>query len=283
MGPTLIDTLYKPFYSKDFYVRSAASGWGVGFSALGLVSVLFALAFYALFSGPMNQLFQTGIGSIIYKMPTITIQDGQTSIDKPSPYFVPISIREIVEPFLPDAEIPDMDETVNIAFVMEDLGGLDEIKSWMNQNNVIVLVTRKNVIILEENKRKLEILETEGANDMVITPDTMIFWVDKAKGWIWPMLAIFLVPFLWISWIVQALVVSVAGLVYNAVMKTNLDYGVILRFSSYSLYIACVVDLAFMLTRVNLPGPAFLMIILAAMYFAFHSVNWYATRGKGRP
>ena len=259
---TFADKLHKPFYSGDFYREDAVKGRGVGFLLLGLLVLIEVFAVYAVSHKIVEQGIQDHIPQIIEQMPDITFTDGRIIIDKPEPHHV---------------DLFKVEETGrSVKMVFEDRqDSPDAIKDWMIANDVVVLVTHTSIIALTDlEDRELRIFDAREFKEAgIVTKEMMTKFVDVVRKWLWPVLILILIPSLWFYKIVQALFFSFFGMLINKIRDMDLDYQVILRFSSYALYCASVIAVVTQVLGVKLPALLFFLILMAFLYSAIDFVK----------
>ncbi|TAL60368.1 MAG: DUF1189 domain-containing protein [Legionella sp.] len=88
--------LYHSFYSRALYVDVGKRWRGIGLRYLLLVVALFAIPFSIRVGITYNQFFKQQLIEPLLKLPTIYVQNGQASIEKPVPYIIKNSLGQVV-------------------------------------------------------------------------------------------------------------------------------------------------------------------------------------------
>jgi hypothetical protein len=269
---TFVDRLHKPFYSGDFYREDAVRGRGAGFLLLGILVLFQVTVLYAVARPFVNEAFNQHIPYVIDQMPTVTFSNGEISIDKPEPHHVVLFEMSNSETGLNERAV----------LVFEDRqDSMNNIRDWMIANDVVVLVTHTGIIARTDRNGELRSFDMRDYKEnSVLTRETMSQIAQKFRAWVWPVVIAFMIPVLWIYKIFQALFFSLFGVLFNKLRKTNLNYQVLLRFSSYALWCATIIAGAIQLIGVTLPGILFFLILLAFLYSA---VDFVKKGQKGLP
>ncbi len=99
--------LYLSFYSKDAY-RHAAQNWrSFGYLYIPLIVFLFSLLTCISTQLAVNSVISNNIEPIIQRWPTLVVQKGQLSIDRPSPYIIDLGNNAILDfDTTTDAKLP---------------------------------------------------------------------------------------------------------------------------------------------------------------------------------
>lgn len=250
--------LYLSFYSPDLY-RDVAKNWqGVGYLYLLLVICLTALFVCVQVQVVAVPKAQEVIDTVIQQAPSIKVEKGQLSIDKPSPFI----IRE-----------PKSGQFLVTFDTSDKPMSLAESKS-------VILVTRKQIITMKKSAISRETGTTpvpiaEESYDLS-TVDNFVF--DKAQventihsflKWLGVFMFGLLVPFGFLFCVIQTLIYALIGKIYTSVMGVDLSYPALIRLSAVCLTPVLLADSILKVSATNVGLWWLCAIVIALGYLGF--------------
>ena len=215
---SIFHPLVMSFYSPSLY-RDVAENWkGVGFLYLLL---LLSLAWIH----PIVRLQQTAAGlmqtlgpAVLEQVPTITIRQGEVSINEPQPYVIKV----------PGSDTP--------------LAVIDTTGQTTPQNTQAMLLLTKRQAIVRKNRFETRTYELSGIQDLTVDRTTAERILDGCQRW----LAVLAYPMAvigsYVYRILQVLIYAAIGLLFARLLKTPLEYPELLRLSSVGITPAVVAN-----------------------------------------
>lgn len=88
--------LYHSFYSRQLYVDVGKRWKGFAFVYLLLTIAILSIPFALIIGSTFNEFFTQEIINPLLKLPTIYVQNGEASIDKPMPYLIENNKGQVV-------------------------------------------------------------------------------------------------------------------------------------------------------------------------------------------
>lgn len=234
------------FFSKELYQDVAKNWRGFAFSYLLLVLAIFWLpATFQMYFYMHNFVTKT-TPQIVQQLPTITLKDGQASIDKPSPYFI---------------RTPDN----HILAVIDTSGQFTS----PDQTQGVVLLT-KDKLYIKRNATEVRQYELKNTEDMVITQTKVYNFLHLVKNWglfiVYPILVIGS----WIYRVIETLIYAIIGtLIFANIMKVKLEYQQILRIAVMAVTPPIVLSTVLDFFFITFPYQFFLYFIIAMAYIVY--------------
>jgi len=90
------EALYLSFYSKNLFIDVGKRWRGLGLGYLMMVLAILAIPFSLMIGVTFNTFFNEQFIEPLLQLPTIYVQKGQASIDKPVPYIIKNSKQQVV-------------------------------------------------------------------------------------------------------------------------------------------------------------------------------------------
>lgn len=231
------------FYSTSLY-RDVAFNWkGIGFGYLFLLLALCWLLLVINIDQHTGQFFDDEAPFVISQIPTITIENGQASIEELQPYF-------IYDP-----------ETAEEMAVIDTTGNINSLEGI----NAPVLLTRTQ-LIFKKNEFETRSFELSEIGDYVLDQETLYHWSNFIKSY----LSVIIYPFALISSfifrVIQVLIYAAIGMLFVLICKTQLEYSQLLRLSVVAVTPCIIINTVLWLSSVNLPMSGLIYFMLTMLY-----------------
>lgn len=252
--------LYLSFYSTDLY-RDVAKNWqGVGYLYLLLVVCLTALFICVQVQVVAVPKAKDVIDTIINQAPSIKIDKGKLSIDKPSPFV----IKE-----------PKSGQTL-ITFDTSDR------PMTLAESKSVVLVTSKQIVTVKRTAMSRD--TGGGASSVPIAEETYDlstvdhFDFDKTQvestihsflNWLGALMFLILVPFGFLFCVIQTLIYALIGKIFTSVMAVDLSYPTLIRLTAVCLTPVLLADSILKVSGTNLPLWWLCAIVIALGYLGY--------------
>lgn len=208
----IFSSIIMSFYSKKLYQDVIQNWRGTGFGYLFLVLLILWIPTMIKFHFMVVDFVDKESPSIIEQIPTVKIDKGQVSIDKPEPYFI---------------KLPKENLTLAIIDTTGQYNSLDN-------TNAFVLIT-KNKIIVKRTETESRVFDLSQAENFYFNKETVAYWIEIFKKWI----VIFLFPFaviLSFIWrISQILILALVGVIITKIVKTEYNYLTLIRLSCVAI------------------------------------------------
>lgn len=242
------------FFSKDFY-KDVAKRWkGSGFGALFLLLLILWTAtcikgYFVISQGLENK----SVNQLIDQLPTMDLNSGKLSIDKPCPYTV---------------SIPAQEGTQSIPLITFDTTGT--IKSVDEANGSKALITADEFIVKKDDEVQTLPWSSIGSNFHASPKD--IKEILKTFGLVF--LGVFWLCglFIFIGHMILALIYGLIGMVMD---RNKLGYGTCLRMATLSMTPVMILSTALSISGLQIPFWPWLTIpiCLGYLYFALSCVD----------
>lgn len=225
----IVNDIISSFYSSDFYadVAHARRGIGMGFIFTLTVITIALITGYLVFYSKTLQGFASAVPPFAADLPAISVKDGKLSMDKPSPYKIPLGEEGKEQSWI----IIDTDHKVTDA---------KTLTQYMESNNIAVLITQSEFITLKSNhetkdievrqlselKREFSITHKDWmdfANYIAEKGVNTLIWVVAIGGFL-----VFLIYNLFATF-VGALVMMIVGYIMRA---GGLEFGALMRLTA---------------------------------------------------
>lgn len=217
------------FYSSDFYADVAHARRGIGMKFIFTLTVITIalITGYLVFYSSNLQSFAATVPAFAADLPAINVKDGKLTMDKPSPYKIPIGGEGTDQAWV----------IIDTNYKVTDPKTLTQ---YMETNNIAVLITQSEFITLKSNRetKDIEVRQlSELKKEFSVTHKD---WMDLAnyiaeKGvnaLIWSVAIggffFFLIYNLFATFI-GALVMMIAGFILRA---GGLEFGALMRLTA---------------------------------------------------
>lgn len=229
------------FYSKPFY-RDVAQNWqGRGFLyVLFLVTLLTLVSIFSAFAA--RTAFIAAVQPMVAQLPTITIEKGQASIDKPEPFYVK------------DKEGKDI-------LIIDTTG---KVTSFENTTAEALLT--KTQLVIKRSSGAPEAFDLSKVKNGVYDQQAIHEIMKYASFAL--MIVILVMLFLW-RWLKGILAVLVLAGVGKLLTHTTLSYQTLCRIAAAALTPAIVLALVLELFHVSIPYVVVAYIALTIFYFFY--------------
>lgn len=269
MAHPIFQAFYRPFIFSDWrnYYRDVELFQnGVGFLSLGLAAMVQVIALSVMLVVLWTHgNVSTYVDQVINQTPTVTFTNGHASIDRPSPYFITLTI--------PDKKTGRRVYPVAAFDTTSKFGSTEDMRAWIMKHDVFMLVMRDGVATYDRHKDEFKLRGFGARSNFVLNAATVRGWAHTAMTVGTPIIFIVCVLGLWVYLIVQALLFSLAGLAMNALLKTRQDYAAILRYSSIALAPITLLAALMGLLHSHMPALVFIALVLALQFTAFEAVK----------
>jgi ABC-type sugar transport system permease subunit len=238
------------FYNKDVYIHVGKTEQKkIGLGYLLLLLCIFWIPLIIKVHIGISAFINTEVPPFIEKFPVVEIHDGVASFDKPSPYII-------------------KDEKTG-----EDLIIFDDSGEYTSLENTEakVLVTDSKLIYIKD---KFETREYSFATiqDFSLTHEKIMSWM----GWgnyISIFVFLLVIPCVFIYRALQVLLYSLAGLIFQSVLKTRFSFQTIYRLTILSITPAFVTDKVLQYFDLDFTGWTFLCMVISLCYLYF-GMKW---------
>jgi hypothetical protein len=260
--------LFLSFFSPSLY-RDVAKEWhGLGYVYLFLLvclSIFFMALQTQVVAVPRAQQI---VDSIISQMPSVTIDKGKLSIDKPSPYVLtePKSDRAIIT--FDTRPKPMTFEESKCVFLVTS----DAVYGRKQSTGTSGADRNRNPSALAEGgtveKFSLSTIDhfTLDMNSGKQVVNSFFQWLGTIIFFVW-------VPFGFAFCVVQTLLYALVGKAFSKMVEVNLTYGTLVRLAAVALTPVLLLDSLQKVASVNIPHWPWVSLFLALgyLYFAVYS------------
>ncbi len=229
------------FFSTALY-RDVALNWkGICFVYLFLLLAACWVARAFDMHHEIAQFIDDEAPVIVSQIPTITIQNGQASIDEPQPY-------AITDP-----------ETGQMIAVIDTTGTI----TTLEQAGAPILLT-KTQALFQKSDIETRTFNLSEVGDYILDQETINYWAGLTKSYLAPILYPFLLLAAFIYRIVFLLVYALIGMIFNAILNNNLTYPQLLRLSAVAITPSLIITTV--LSLFDTPFPGVVSFLLAMIY-----------------
>jgi hypothetical protein len=243
--------LFLSFWSPSFYKDVATQWGGVGYSYLFLL-VCLTVFFMALQTQivvvPMAQRI---VDSVASQLPSVNIDKGVLSTDKPSPYV-------IIAPKTSKAVITFDTRPTPMSY--------EESKSDFLVTSHAIF-TRKHGA--ESPSNDVERVDLAPIDHCVFDTTTAKQTANSFLQWLGTLMFMLTVPFGFALCVFQTLIYALVGMIYCAIFSVKLGYPTLIRLSSVSLTPVLLIDSLQKVATVNFQAWWWISILLALGYLCF--------------
>jgi len=233
------------FFLRDVY-RDASRSWkGAGLVYVlllaGIVSLLIVLRIQFAISG----FARHDAPALIAQLPTITIERGIVSVDRPGP----IVIR---------------DRKGNEVAIIDTTASLTALEG----RTAYALLTRDHVVA-RKSAAETRVVSLERVQHFVLTRERISGWVHKAEAFLAVLTAPFMLLGFYVTRLIQQLFVALITLMVTSLRRVPLGFAAAMRLSVVAMTPATLVlDLAGFFQR-HVPGSGWLWCLVTVGYVVF--------------
>ena len=235
------------FFSKDLY-QDVGKNWG-GIAALYLL-LLIAISWIPnmfLIKSNFDSFTREQAPIIIDQVPTIKINDGMLSIDKPVPY----TIKD-----------PATGKPIMIIDTSGQYADIEQVK-------VPILVTQDKVMTYQPKKNEIRTYTFENVPNMTINKDDVSSVLTKAKWWMLLVVYPFLVLTTFLYRIIQGLIYGALGMIFVKILGLNLTFQQSMRLAIIAVTPAIILATIFDFFSITFPYELTFYFILSMAYLFF--------------
>jgi len=237
------------FYSKELY-KDVGSNWrGVAFGYLLLLLVVCtALRMVGLHRG-LSKFVATEAPPFVDQVPTITISDGEVSIDRPEPHYI---------------KVPDSNDVIAVIDTTGTIQSLDD-------TDAKVLLT-KTQVTWRQSEMETRSFDLAEVKHFVLDKDKIMGWLNIFKKYFTLVLFPVLLLLSYVFRIIQALIYGAIGLLFATWSNAKLQYAASVRLAVVAVTPCIIARTILGLASVHLPW-AWFWFFLAAMGYLFFAVK----------
>ena len=235
------------FYSKELYAH-------IGRNEIGKPGIKYIFFMLCIFWIPEMVKMQVSLSRsindelpvFVEKLPNITIKNGVASMDKASPYII-------------------KDDKTGEDLMIFDMSG--EYTSLEGTEAKLLLTDTR--FIYEKDGVETREYSLRTINDFEVTHDLILGWA-KLFNYLWIICYIFIIPFALMYRMLQVLIYSLAGLIFQTILGTRLSFQSIYRLCAVAITPAFILDKLLGYFDIDFSGFSFLCfaISLGYLYFA---------------
>ena len=256
-----IRALYQSFYSKSLY-RDAAHVWtGTGIGVLAWV-VLFLGLLTALTLVVKPSDYSSEKAHLLEQFPALKIENGIFSIDRPTPYYI------TSKDGAPIALIDTSEASAQLT--------IDDMMKVMSEKNVPLFISQKSALIAKNNG-EYRIYNFDDFNkdgDIIQFDKTDVTgWIEKAEIFGIPCMLLLLYGMVLLYAIIQMLIYSVAGLIFNKILGANLGYSALQRITVCAVLPESMLGTAASVFGGDIPFIVCLIMTLGYLFFGIKSAK----------
>ncbi len=218
---SLLGSIPKSFYSRDFYheVGREWSGFGFGYLFVAISIFVLPIAIVALlysFTITLDKPYDANY--VINQIPELNIEKGQISTKVPMPHY----IRD--------------KETGHTLAIIDTTRSVTDWSQQMRDYKVGAIIG-KNQILVNKNPKGGErrLYDLPDDMNMVVTSDVVRGWVTKFLNYAW-VGVLALTPFMILLWFVCRIVImflyGILGKIINLILKMDFSYTECVRLAS---------------------------------------------------
>ena len=238
--------IFHSFYNKNVYTYCAKMETDkIGLLYLLLMIAIFWIPLMTKVHVGISTFVETELPQVVQKFPVVEIHDGVASFDKPSPYIM-------------------KDEKTG-----EDVAIFDDSGEYTSLENTTakVLVTDRKVIVRKNAFENQEYTLAQ-IKDFTLTHEKILSWASKAK-YISILMYLIIIPCIFLYRAFQALIYSLIGLIFQAILETKFSFQTIYRLAILSITPAFIVDKILACFDLEFTGWTFLCMVISLTYLFF--------------
>lgn len=249
-------TIFHPFiwsfFSKQLYVDVARNWRGCAFFYLFILLAICWIPIVYQYNQGITAFMQNVVPQMTKNFPTVTVNAGELSIDKPMPFVIMDDKNKPVLVVDTTGQINSLDQ--------EGVEGLDDVK---------VLIT-KTQVFARSKEHEIRQYTIPKDTDFSFSPEDINKWGNTLNYWLILGLFPFLLVFSYLYRIIQTLLYAAVGtLILNKFVKTDLEYQAILRLSVVAITPAVVISTILGYFFIAFPYELVLYFLLSMIYLIF--------------
>lgn len=254
--------LYLSFYSMRLYIDVGKRWTGYGIKYLVLMIALWTIPFSIKMGIDFNRLFHQQLIEPLSIIPTIYIQNGEASFDKPMPYMIKNKKGEVV--LIVDTtgkvndfptEYPKLTVLINkdkVAFRIPALPILGDT-SRTNHNQPLTQNFSKEDNLIFDGKK-------------IVEQNTFTQWQIAAQAMIYPLVfSVFLGMFLFLFLVFGFLGQLFARIFFSYHITVKTSSRLLMVASTPMMFVLLLMELADLI----FPGFGYLLVVILAVYFSY--------------
>ncbi|MFC1523085.1 DUF1189 family protein [Elusimicrobiota bacterium] len=242
------EPLYLSFFSKDVYLDAAKNWGGMTFAyLLMLVAVCWAPRMINLHQ-ELAYFLDTDAQAIASQVPRIDINDGVATSEASTPY----EIKEA-----------KTGKTFMIIDLREKHTAVDELG-----DNVIALLTRSQ-FIMKKNKTETRAYDLSEVKSFYLDRTRVKGWMELARKWTAIVLYVFIVAFMYVYRIIQAVIYAVIGILVSKFVQIELGFDVLMNLSIIAITPPVIINTVVSLAEISIPFWGWLCFAMAIGYLIF--------------
>lgn len=238
-------SLLYAFFLRDVY-RDAARGWkGAGVLYILLLAGVACLAVVVRIQATVSGVARHEAPALIAQLPTITVERGIVSIDRPGP----IILRD-----RKGNEVAIIDTTASVA--------------TLEQRTAYVLLTRDH-LIARKSASETRIMTLERVQHFVLTRERISGWVRTAEALFAVLAAPFILIGICVARLFQQLLTALVTLLVANVRKVPVDFAAAMRLAALALTPATLVLDLLGYVGARIPFSSLLWCLITIGYVVF--------------
>jgi len=240
------------FFSARLY-RDVAIQWkGVGFLYLLLLLAICWIPVMVDLHTSLSDFVDNEAPKIVTQVPTLTIVDGEASIEEPQPYYI---------------TDPDTGDPLVI------IDTTDQITS-LHDTDAIALIT-KTQAEFRKSKFETRTFRFDEIKNFTVDQATINRWLDKIKTITAPALYPLAVAGSFVYRIVQMLIYALVGMLFASCCGSTRSYASLLRLATVAVTPCILVSTILGLANVHVPiaGLWYLLGALAYLFFGVRAAS----------
>lgn len=244
---SIIKPIIWSFFSKSLYQDVRKNWRGLGLLYLLMILAICWLPIFYIMHQNLQYNADHRIKELVSSLPTITVKNGEFSMDKTSPYIIK----------QPDTSLP---------FIIFDTSGKYDS---LENTPAVVLITKHQVMMRKGESDKIRVYNISKSNDFMLGPAKIHNFVALFVKW-WYVIAypvVLLASFIYR--IVQILIFALIGSIFVKMLDTEIDYVTLMRLTAIAITPAIIISTIFDLTEVHFKGILFVYFIISMAYLFF--------------
>ena len=234
-----LGSLARATYDLDLYPEVTQQRIRRSFAFLFLLILLSTVAVSVSAAVSVHKLAKK-VRPEIDKIPTVLIRNGQASANVPQPW---------VKSFGKE------NGTSEMVFIIDTTG----TREGFEENQVGVFL-KKTTVLVKQQSGETRSMPLDKIDDLVLSPDVVHHYVDKAVRWTPFVVAGFMFVWYTIMKLIQSLILVLVGLIAGSGRKRTLRFGELFTIAVYALTPAILADS--LLTLMPFDIPYFWLIYL---------------------
>lgn len=257
-------TLVQSFYSKELYQDAAYKWQGTGIGLIAWVAIFGTLMLgisLALVPTSGYKEFKT---QLIQQFPQVTLENGEISIDKPSPYYFNFAGENKI------AMIDTSDATATLS--------LDAMMKKMEDEHIMVMATKNKIVVIKSDgeSRIYDLSESKSKEKVTFGKTEVAELVKTVEIFIVPFMLVFTFAGLFLYKIIQMLLYSIFTSIAASMMKVKLQYNGLQRITTVALFPATVIGAVLALVGDDIPLILCIAVTFALILFGLKSAKMAA-------